>query len=458
MSSSSDLPTLNWGVLSTGTISSWFVRDLLLLRKDAQARHIIRSIGSSSLDKGQEFASRCVSSFTRDNGGNTTANFGVDVNVYGSYAELYADPDVDIVYVGTPHAFHKQNCLDAIRAGKHVLCEKAFTLNAREAREIFAAAEGARHHKTGQKVFVMEAMWTRFYPLVQTLQRLLYEDKVIGDVERCFCDFGLAMDVAGLGMDSRLKNPALGAGSLLDIGIYSLTWGIVVLEPPLSITTSGGGEGINVHQERPMPRVRADQILNEDGVDTMTTMILTYPSSPSTGLPGRQAILTSTTTYKTRDEFCRIEGRRGYITVHGPGASAPVYFIVHDEGNEERKQAQRRKHWNPTASTTAAAAGGGNVGAAAATEGENEKNEDGDEGEPPHPRERWDFRDAHPPRARGGASVGKGFYWEADAVAVDIAAGRRENRDIMPWSETVRVMEIMDEVRRQGGARFPVDE
>jgi predicted dehydrogenase len=113
------------------------------------------------------------------------------------------------------HAFHKKNCLDAIAAGKHVLCEKAFTITSKEAEAVFAAARA-------KDIFIMEAMWTRFTPLVLTLQKKLFEEKVIGDVRRTFCDFGLDMDIAPLGVDSRLKSPGLGAGSLLDIGISDL--------------------------------------------------------------------------------------------------------------------------------------------------------------------------------------------------------------------------------------------
>jgi len=96
------------------------------------------------------------------------------------------------------HAFHKKNCLDAIAAGKHVLCEKAFAITSREAEAVFAAARA-------KDIFIMEAMWTRFTPLILTLQKKLFEERVIGDVRRTFCDFGLDMDIAPPGVDSRLK-------------------------------------------------------------------------------------------------------------------------------------------------------------------------------------------------------------------------------------------------------------
>ncbi|KAL7625756.1 hypothetical protein AAE478_004979 [Parahypoxylon ruwenzoriense] len=348
----SQLPILRWGIITTGLISSWFVEDLALDRKDAKAKHIIQTIGSSSVEKGRSFVEKYLP--------------GRSPKIYGSYGEVYADADVDIIYIGTPHAFHKQNCLDAINAGKHVLCEKAFTLNAREAREVFEAAE-----KKG--VFVMEAMWTRFFPLTQTLQSLLHKDKIIGDVHRVFCDFGLDQNITSLGPESRLKNPALGAGSLLDIGIYSLTWGLLVLDAGIA-------------EEAQTPEIVAKQTLVE-GVDIASSAILLYPN-------GRQAIVTSSSAVKTKPVFCTIQGSEGYIDIEG-ATSAPEFFTVYSpkEGTSKKYEFER---------------------------------------------------------------PGRGFYWEADAVALDIASGKVQN-DVMPWAETLRVLGILDEIRRQGGAKFPQD-
>ncbi|CAG7926230.1 unnamed protein product [Penicillium olsonii] len=121
---------------ATGKISSWYVADLVLSRPEAKVRHIVEAIGTSDVNRGRSFAQQyCPKETPR---------------IYGSYEEVYQDPNVDIVYIGTPHAFHKKNCLDAIAAGKHVLCEKPFTINAREAREVFEAArEKRRFHRRG---------------------------------------------------------------------------------------------------------------------------------------------------------------------------------------------------------------------------------------------------------------------------------------------------------------------
>lgn len=133
------LPHVRWGILGTGWISTMFLTDLLKTRPDAEANHTITALGSSSLDKGNKF----VQKLWKD------APEKPKPQVYADYQGVYDDPNVDVVYVGTPHSLHKKNCLDAIAAGKHVLCEKPFTINAKETKEIIDAAK--------QKgVFVME--------------------------------------------------------------------------------------------------------------------------------------------------------------------------------------------------------------------------------------------------------------------------------------------------------------
>jgi predicted dehydrogenase len=348
--SSDCLPSLRWGIIATGQISSWFVTDLALERPDARAKHTISAIGSSSKEKGEAFVKHWI------------PNVSPSPKIYAGYDSVFQDSNVDIIYVGTPNSFHKQNCLAAIAAGKHVLCEKAFALNAREAREVFDAAE-----KKG--VFVMEAMWTRFFPLVQKLMHLIHQEKAIGNVHRVFADLGLEQDISSLGPESRLKNPALGAGTLLDICIYSITWGL------LTMNEKTGGEA-----EQPV--IKGVQTL-ADSIDVASTVLLFSPST------GRQAICTSTAMFRTPSVFCRIEGTRGHVEV--------AFRVFLREGG--------------------------------APEG----------------------------TLHTVSKPGHGLYWEADAVAQDITAGRTSNAT-MPWSETVRVLEIMDEVRRQGGARFPVDD
>ncbi|KAK3653410.1 hypothetical protein LTR56_004614 [Elasticomyces elasticus] len=355
-----DLPTVRWGIIATGMICEWFVTDVLKPDwPEKKANHTIQAIGSSSLEKCQKFAEKYV----------TPAKPAVQPTLYGSYQEVYDDANVDCIYIGTPHGFHKKNCLDAIKAGKNVLCEKAFALNAKEAEEVFAAARE-------KGVFVMEAMWTRFFPLMKTLQKMLHEEKKLGTIYRTFSDFGLDFDIPNLPDDSRYKDPTLGAGSLLDIGIYTLTWGLTTLSD-------------KVGDEAEDPEVVSTQSIAH-GVDLSSQVLLHYRST------GRQGICTSTTNEPQYKPFTRIEGSKGRILVDAEAPSLPTRFTFYpkDGGKEEV----------------------------------------------------YNFE-----------SPGRGFYWEADAVALDLQAGRKQNAT-MPWAETMRVMRIMDGVRQRGGARFPVDD
>jgi predicted dehydrogenase len=349
-------------------ISSWFVEDLLLHRPDAKVKHVLQAIGSSSVEKGRTFVEKYCPN--------------TEPAVYGSYKEAYRDPNVDILYIGTPHGFHKQNCLDAIAAGKPIICEKAFTLNAADAREVFEAAKR-------KKVYVTEAMWLRHRPLVRDLRRLIHEERVIGDVYRAISEFGIEVDVANLPESSRYKRPELGAGSLLDIGVYALTWNIIGLDHSSPKASE-------------KPTILAAQSHIGD-VEVISSIVLQYPST------GRHGIVLSTTNgIGNPDLLARIHGSEGSIEVHGASPPFPTSFTIYP------------KFVKGTTITGA------------------RTNERGQ-----------------------GKTVtytvpGRGYHFEADHAALDVLAGRLES-EIMPWSETIHVMEIMDEMRRQGGTKFPTD-
>ncbi|OQU98933.1 hypothetical protein CLAIMM_04642 [Cladophialophora immunda] len=359
-----DLPTIRWGIIATGLISSWFVEDILLERPDAKVKHIVHAIGSSSLEKGNAFIEKyCPKE---------------KPTLYDSYTKVYEDKEVDVVYIGTPHSFHRQQCLDAIAAGKNVLCEKPFAINAPEAKEVFDAARE-------KGIYVAEAMWTRHRPLVATLRKLLFEEKVIGDVYRSSCDFSLDLNIPNLPESSRHRNPSLGAGTWLDQGVYSLTWAMLTLDAGLP--------------EAPeTPKIVAAQT-QKWGVDVLTTAIVLYPST------GRQGVVSSNALGNNGGDtevIVRIHGTNGYIEVEGPIPPLPLSFTVYERVDGDPNEAPLRKI----------------------------------------PEKRYEF-----------PAYGRGFVFEADNTALDILEGRKESQ-IMPHSETLRVMELMDEVRRQGGTRY----
>lgn len=164
------------------------------------------------------------------------AEFGA-VKAFGSYDELYNDPDTDLIYVATPHSFHYEQAKAALLHGKHVLCEKPMTINAKQAKELFDIAQE-------RGLFVSEAIWTRYIPLAETLRRKL-DEKVIGTPRIMTANYGFN------NMDTpRIAEPSLAGGALLDLGIYPLTViSMVFGEDIVNIQTSGvlTGKGVDAH-------------------------------------------------------------------------------------------------------------------------------------------------------------------------------------------------------------------
>jgi predicted dehydrogenase len=193
---------VRWGILGTGGIARAFAENLRLL-PDAE----LAAVASRRLHSAEAFcAAVSVHGRTR---------------AYGSYAELVADPLVDVVYVATPHGLHHEHVLLALDAGKAVLCEKALTLTAREAEDLVAVARERR-------LFLMEAMWMRCNPVVRRLLQLA-ERGDLGQVRQIRADLGFLVDRPET---DRLLAPELGGGALLDMGVYAVTFAHLFLGDP----------------------------------------------------------------------------------------------------------------------------------------------------------------------------------------------------------------------------------
>ncbi|WP_022904954.1 Gfo/Idh/MocA family protein, partial [Curtobacterium sp. B8] len=214
--------TVRWGVLGTGGIARSFVGDCTAVGVEFVA------VGSRTPDSAQAFA----------------AEFGI-ARAHGSYEDLVADPDVDAVYVATPHSRHAADALLAIEHGKHVLVEKAFTITAAEARAVADAARRA-------DVAVMEAMWTRFLPQMAMIREVLAEGR-IGRPRLVEATHHQALPSDPR---HRLNDPALGGGALLDLGIYPVSFAVDVLGLPESVVASG--------------------TLSEQGVDTQMGIVMNH--------------------------------------------------------------------------------------------------------------------------------------------------------------------------------------
>lgn len=192
---------LRWGILGTGWIADLFVKDLQL------TGHQVSSVGSRTQENAERFAAR----------------FGIP-NAHGSYESLLADPQVDIVYVATPHPMHAGNAMAALNAGKHVLIEKPFTVNAAEARAVVDLA-------AARKLVVLEAMWTRFLPHMRRIRELIASG-ALGTVYSVVADHTRDLpDDPG----HRLNALELGGGALLDLGIYPVSFAWDILGKPEEI-------------------------------------------------------------------------------------------------------------------------------------------------------------------------------------------------------------------------------
>jgi predicted dehydrogenase len=199
-------PPLRWGILGPGRIAHRFVREAL-----HHTAQLVTAVGSRSAGRAGAFAHE----------------FGIE-SAHGDYESLVADPDVDVVYIATPHSQHLENALLAIAAGKHVLVEKPLTRNANEARELIAAARAAG-------LFLMEAMWTNFLPHIIELKSVLDRGE-IGDVVGLAADHGQMLN---FGPAHRLMNPDLAGGAILDLGVYPISFAHLVLGQPEAITAVG---------------------------------------------------------------------------------------------------------------------------------------------------------------------------------------------------------------------------
>ena len=266
--------TVRWGVIGTGGIATDFAAEVAML-DDAT----IVAVGSRSQDTADRFA----------------AAHGV-TRAYPTYEQLVSDAEVDVVYVATPHPGHHAAAMLAIEAGKGVLVEKAFTMDAAEASELVAAARS-------RGVFLMEAMWTRFLPRIARIHELVAQGAV-GQVTQVFADHGQWFEQDA---SHRLFDPALGGGALLDLGVYPVSFASMVLGTPATVTAV------------------SDKAFT--GVDATTSMLLTYAG-------GGHAILSCTLT-AVGPTTAAIVGTEGLIEITEPFYAAPSFTLTRRDGANE---------------------------------------------------------------------------------------------------------------------------
>ena len=324
--------TLRWGILGTGGIATEFTQDLIA------AGLTISAVGSRTQESADTFAQR----------------HGIPT-AHPSYERLAADPDVDVIYVSTPHPLHYANAKLVLDAGKHVLVEKPFTMDARQARELVALA-------TSKNLVILEAMWTRWLPDMVRVHEII-DAGTIGEVRTLIADHNQLLPDDP---HNRWHNPDLGGGALLDLGIYpvSLAWDL--FGKPSSIT--------------------AIATMTPTDVDRQTAILLGYES-------GQQALL-HTALDAPGPNHASVIGTKGRIELDSVWYTATTFTVFGGKGEVI---------------------------------------------------ERYDT-----------PVVSRGMQFEAIALEEIVGSGRLEG-DTLPPSETVAIIETIDEIRRQIGLRYPSD-
>ncbi|KAK3724205.1 hypothetical protein LTR37_001330 [Vermiconidia calcicola] len=313
---------------------------------------------------------------------------------YGSYKELVSDLNVDIIYVATPHSHHYQNVMLALEAGKNVLCEKALTVNAAQTEALIKKARE-------EDLFFMEAVWTRYFP-ISIYARETASSGTLGTVERTFADLAFSMPPeTSFDPKNRMVNPDLAGGALLDLGIYALTWVF---------------QSLYTVQKNPKPPTVVSAVRKwESGVDQQTSMLLTFPRDKEGDAHG---IATTGMRCATDPDSnghapaVRIQGDKGELMVFHPAFRPTRTKLVLKDGTVEEK------NWPQ-----------------------------------PGPGKGSGFRNGfggnfHP------EGEGMGMFWEADECAHALKEGRKEGK-FESLNESLVIMKVMDEVRRQNGMKLP---
>ena len=323
---------INWGILAPGKIAGKFVREL---NRIPDARLI--AVGSRNVRRAEEFKRRHGAQYA-----------------FGSYEELAACPEVDIIYVASPHSLHLKHTLLCLHYGKHVLCEKPMGINYSQVKQMTEAAHSS-------DCFLMEGMWTRFLPAMKKTVELA-ENGAIGDVVMLEADFGFR---ATYHPESRIYNPLLGGGALLDIGIYPVFLALILFGMP---------EDMSAHS-----------ILADTGVDAQTTLQMKWQTSRLAQL--HCSFLADT------EVTARVYGTDGYLYLPPRWHEAKTVHLCNKRGIVQS----------------------------------------------------FHFEDENP-----------GYRYEIEEIHRCLRRGARES-SLLPWSFSLSMIRLMDEVRKQTGVIYPMD-
>ena len=326
---------IRWGILGCGRIARKFATDLRLVQ-DAE----LIAVASRDKETAEQFALEFPCNY-----------------VHNQYEDLAANKDVDVIYIATPHSHHYEHTLLCLKYNKAVLCEKAFAINSKQAREMIAMARE-------KKIFLMEALWTKFLPHYKKLQELL-EQKILGDIKSVLVNFGFRVSPNA---PHRLFDPALGGGTLLDIGIYNVFMVLSVLGKP--------------------DHIEATMVPAVTGIDEQLSVLFNYKSGAMA-----QMFSSFTTNLPTQAE---INGTEGCLTLttrfYEPSTTIQLYRQV--AGDRQIIPVEKE--------------------------------------------------------------AGFGYQYEARHVNECLKKGLIES-PVMTHSDTLLLMEIMDEIRRKARIEYPAD-
>lgn len=305
-----------------------------------------------TIDKLEDVENYCVASRSIDKAKEFADKYGFR-KAYGSYVEMLEDKNVDLVYIATPHSHHYEQAIACINHGKNVLCEKAFTVNAKQAEDIFKLAKA-------KGVFVTEAIWTRYMPMREMINQVIASN-VIGDICGVTANLGYDIDE-----NERIISPELAGGALLDLSVYVINYASMIL-----------GNDIK--------EIQANAIFTDTGVDAQENITFIYKD-------GKMGSF-YTTIYANTDRVGMIYGDKGYIRLE-------------NINNYEKMEVYDKNH-NLINSYDA------------------------------------------PKQITG-------YEYEVLAAKKAIEEGKLECEE-MPHSETIRIMSIMDEIRKLWNIKFPCE-
>lgn len=278
--------------------------------------------------------------------------FGV-TKAFGSYAELLQDENVDLVYIATPHSEHHRNMMECLSYKKAILCEKPFTVNAKEAREVLDLAKELN-------ILVAEAMWIRYLPMAETLKEVL-DSGIIGDLR--MVTGNLCYNIEN---NERMTNPSLAGGALLDVGVYPLNWASMILGADIT-------------------DVESSCQYHATGVDRQNSITLHYKN-------GSMAVLNSAMNC-IGDRIGSVYGTKGHVVVQNINNFESI--TVFDQGY-------------------------------------------------------------HVVRTEVRPEQITGFEYQVEACRQALLSGETECSE-MPHSEIIRIMELMDDLRRSWGVKYPFE-